>query len=142
MTPYSNNLNAGNYCRESYGILRYSQGTQGPRLVLECDWGIAMVTRALIPKYYPVRPQKYAPHVTVVRHERPRMDAWKRYEGKRVDFLYDPWVYNDETYWWLSVSCDFLKQVRIELGLKPTRFTPQDALGGFHMTVGNTKNAP
>lgn len=128
-----------NYCRSSVGVLRYSHGTQGARVVVECDWGISQLTRALIPKYYHVVPQKYAPHITVVRHERPNMREWKRYEGRLVKFLYDPWVYNDRTYWWLSVSCDFLKRVRTELGLPPTRFTPQDAAGGFHMTVGNNK---
>jgi len=127
------------YSRESLGRLRYERGTQGPRLVLEVDPGIAKVTRWLIPAHYHVQPQMYPSHITVIRHERPSREFWSKYDRENIKFWYDPWVRSDETYWWLNVRCPRLSEIRMELGLKPTRFTPQDAAGGFHMTVGNTK---
>lgn len=129
------------YCRESIGRLKYSAGTQGPRLVLEVDLGISLLTRALIPKYFYVAPPMYYPHITVIRHEHPLRDPWGLHEGEKIKFWYDPWVYSDETYWWLNVRCPRLSEIRTELGLRPTRFTPQDAAGGFHMTIGNTKGS-
>lgn len=127
------------YCRSSIGILKYSYGTQGRRCVLEVDPQIARYTRSLIPKYHYVKPPMYPPHVTVIRHERPNRDTWGTHQNSEIMFWYNPLVFNDEIYWWLNVYCPRLSEIRIELGLTPTRFTPQDSEGGFHMTIGNTK---
>jgi hypothetical protein len=127
------------YICESIGTLRYSEGTQGPRCVLEVDPEIARYVRSMIPKYHHVKQPMYAPHITVIRHEKPSRETWAAHDNSQIMFWYNPLVFNDEIYWWLNVRCPRLSEIRTGLGLSPTRFTPQDSAGGFHMTIGNTK---
>ena len=65
-------------------------------------------------------------HVTVVAgkyQDVSRHENWKKHQGKIVDFQYSNVIEFDKqkggTYFWLPVRCEFLKQVREELGLTP-----------------------
>jgi ADP-glucose pyrophosphorylase len=51
-------------------------------------------------------------------------------EGKIIDFEYDPIVKDNGEYFWLTVKCDYLSELRIKYGLNPF---PQY---GFHLTIG------
>jgi hypothetical protein len=103
---------------KSTGILRYSNDPY--RLVLDVDPEISRYYRSMVPKIHVLNPQKFAPHVTVVRaeHEVPlQLDAWGRYEGESVDFEYEPTIYHGTIYFWLNVFCTRLEDIRKELCL-------------------------
>lgn len=123
--------------RESVGILRASEG---PKLIVEVDPGITLVARALIPKAYRVRPQRWPAHVTVVRNEFPQVPI-AGLEGREITFHYDPFVRDDGVYWWLDVHSSELVAIRQGLGLPGFSewARPPDGRDVFHMTIGNTK---
>jgi hypothetical protein len=138
----------------STGILRYSENPF--KLIVEADDGIAKFYRAMIPKYYRVGSTRYTAHISVVRQianwDVPmRMEMWRCYEGLPVEFEYESYVYNDETYYWLNcysaeefngLSSGFtLERIRTELGLTPHDKVSRspDGRHKFHMTIGNTK---
>ena len=125
------------------GTLRYDiMSGYGHRLVVDVERDIARFYAALVPRSVGIRSQRYAPHVTVVRLETPSMmSAWGMRQGQRVSMWYDPYVYNDERYYWLRVHSDELLDVRKELGLpSSSRLSrPPDGVECFHMTIGNTK---
>ena len=74
-------------------------------------------------------------HVTVVRGSQPRFPrAWGKHAGKVLDFTYSPEVRDGGKYFWLTVNCPELVQIRRELGLPDYPKVP------FHLTVGNVKN--
>lgn len=121
--------------------LRKSSGTLyacADKVFVAVDEGIVQLTRALIPPYFPTQPQRYAPHITVVRNE-PFSIRPKKTE---ISFRYDPVVQNDDTYWWLNVYCSDLSDIRIGMGLEPSSqwSRPPDGTECFHITVGNTKH--
>lgn len=126
----------------SSGILRYTKDHHGYKLVVEIDPEISKLARALLPRAWKVQPQRYVPHVTLVRREVPvRLDLWGLHEGETVAFEYDPEIRWDETYFWLDVFGPALIALRVELGLptSSTKTRPPDARDCFHTTVGNTK---
>lgn len=130
---------------ESVGHLRWSPG----RLVLEVDPGIVEVARALVPRYVRLNRQKFAPHITVIRHEKPEVEArllahprWGgAREGAEVEFRYSPLVDFDETYYWLRAWSSKLEDIREELGLARSDWytEPPDHAHCFHVTIGNCK---
>lgn len=76
-------------------------------------------------------------HITIIRGETPRNQSlWRKHNGRRFEFSYDPQVRVSETYAWLSVESKELENVRVELGLRPQPRV------NFHLTLGNTKNLP
>lgn len=125
----------------SAGILSYSMGSEGPRLVLEVDPELARLARKLIPPVYNAKQMRYAPHVTVVRREAIDESAGLRYNGELVEFMYDPVIALDDTYFWYRVYSLRLNFVRLELGLpSETALTrPPDGQSCFHLTVANRK---
>lgn len=132
---------------QSVGRFRYTRPDGGYRVVVEIDSDLAAFYRALIPKWMPVQPPRFRPHVTVVRigRDKPKdMTAWGKYDGKKLWFHYDPVVQYDETYYWINVWCDQLADVRKELGLEPrnkwTRPPSGDFKECFHSTIGNRKH--
>lgn len=130
---------------KSKGPLKYSHSTNaGFKLIVEVDPGITSFCRALIPKHITINPQRYAPHISVVRHEHAvNMDFWGRYEGQFVEFEYDPYIHHGKVYWWLNVFSTRLEEIRVELGLPvSSEYTrPPDGYDKvFHMTLGNHKN--
>jgi len=117
----------------STGILQYGPGI---RLVLLADQGIADFYLSLVPKSLKVKPQFYPAHVSVVRREEPpNLGAWGLYEGLEVEFEYQPYIANDETYYWLPVQCKRIEEIRTELGLRPYPWWRN----GYHLTIGNIK---
>lgn len=122
----------------SVGKLRYSEHY----LVVDVDPGIVELARSLVPKAWYLNRQKYAPHISVVRHENPVvLKNWGKHEGREVEFKYSTYVYNDEVYYWLQVLSPTLNNIRIELGLSKfsERSRPPDGHDCFHITIGNTK---
>jgi hypothetical protein len=111
------------------------------------------LTRALFPPALraQVRPQKYAPHITLVREEPlprfaldplPGSLALWLCDGKAVRFFYDPSPVVGDTYVWLRVFSLGLRWYRRErLGLPPTSplTRPPNGEDCFHITLGNRK---
>lgn len=127
---------------ESTGTLRYSQRDDRFWLVVDVDPEIVEFARSLVPKTLKLNKQRYDPHITVVRNERPvNMDAWRAHEGELIQFSYSSVVFDDGLYWWLVASCPRLQEVRVELGLlEHSEFTrPPDMTDLFHITIGNRK---
>jgi hypothetical protein len=87
-----------------------------------------------------VQPQKYEPHITVVRKEKEDMPTQDRWEaqprhGEIVWFAYDTQLQNHGAYWYLDAWSPELMRLRVELGLASVR----EGFHHFHITVGNTK---
>lgn len=127
----------------STGPLRYGfEEDYGFKLVVEVDPEIHRLARWLVPAEFGIIKPRYSPHITVVRRETPVvMERWGTDEGRTVEFWYETYVRNDETYWWLRVFSDDLAQVRKELGLLAygrTSMAP-DLKRCYHMTIGNVK---
>lgn len=126
---------------KSIGRLIYEPGF---RLIVLVDKGLADFYRSLIPKSLPVQKPRWAPHITVVRSEKEtpaHPEHWSKYEGKEVEFCYDPFIRIDKTYYWLNTWCDRLVEIRTELGLPAkSRWTrPPDGHQCFHITIANRK---
>lgn len=79
-------------------------------------------------------------HISVIRGEtacKEHPELWKKYNGQRVDFLYEHGNYRchpDKTlgghFYWVDVECPQLDRIRKEMGL-PRGWR-------FHITVGRT----
>lgn len=125
---------------QSSGILHYGEN----KLIVEVDRELAKYYFALVPKSINLQPQRYAPHISVVRKETPpNKQYWDKYEGEIIEFLYEPYVYNDEVYYWLNTFCNRLERIRLELGLPiSSQYTrpPSGFDKCFHITIGNTKS--
>ena len=129
---------------KSKGLLRYSNaGDVGLKLILDVDPEIARFYRSLIPKYIITNPQKYTPHISVVRHEHSiNMEYWGKYENEQIEFEYSNHIHNGTVYWWLNAFSTRLEEIRVELGLYVhDKYTqpPEGYLKTFHITLGNTK---
>jgi hypothetical protein len=123
---------------KSTGILRYGH----EKLIVEVDPGISAFYKSLIPKCYILNPQKYAPHISVVRHEQPNMENWGKYDGQPVEFFYSNIVHRGTVYWWLNAFSNRLEEIRLELGLpvsSPYTRPPDGFEKCFHITLGNSK---
>jgi 2'-5' RNA ligase len=124
----------------SKGELQYSEDPL--KLIVHVDPGIVLFYRSLIPKYLRVKGQAYSPHISVVRKATPPyMEFWRKYEGSTIEFSYDTYIYNDDTYYWLNIWSYDLETIRKELGLKPFGDVTEspDKRHRFHCTLGNTK---
>lgn len=130
----------------SKGKLRYDiTEDAGYKLIVEVDLGIVQFYRALIPPWYPkINPQKYRPHISVVRNEiPPNKEVWRKYEGDEVEFLYSNIVHSGTVYWWLNCFSVKLEEIRLELGLpvdSPYTRPPDGLKKTFHCTIGNIKS--
>lgn len=97
---------------------------------------------SLIPNAYNVQPQKYEPHITVVRLEKepmPEADVWakKPRHGEIIRFAYDTTIQQDGSYFYLSAWSPELMRLRVDLGLPPLR----EGYFQQHITIGNIKGA-
>lgn len=126
----------------SKGRLIYSDNF---RLVVEINVELAAYYRSLMPKYKSIQPQRYPPHITVVRtgrEEPPNKEFWRKYEGREVEFLYSPVVHEGTVYYWLNTFSVSLEMIRLELGLPVhSEYTrpPESFIQCFHATIGNKK---
>jgi len=109
------------------------------------SWGCNLTAPNSIAQYYQYWVRKelgvnlntplYNSHVTVTKYERPPNEAvWRKHEGEIIEFEYDPEVKNSDIYFWLTVKCPRLEEIRVELGM-----TPQPRCA-YHLTIGNLKN--
>jgi hypothetical protein len=129
--------------RSSVGTLRYSVlDDRSYKLIVEVDPGIVALARALMPKWIRSNPQRYEPHITVIRNEVvSNVGLWATHEGAEVEFKYDPRVQDDGRYFWLYAFSPRLHEIRVELGLEPLSelSRPPDLADCFHITIGNTR---
>lgn len=126
----------------SMGKLHYSNEGDKYKLIVEVDPEITAFYRAMVPKSVNLKPQRWPPHITVVRNEiPPNLSEWGKHHGSHVVFKYNRVIQNDSVYYWLDVYSDVLTEVRLELGLpassKWTR--PPSDFDCFHSTIGNTR---
>ena len=123
---------------DSQGKLRYDDR----KLIVEVDPEIVAYYKSLIPKYIRLNPQKYDPHISVVRKELVDSPHWKEHEGELVDFQYSNIVHHGQVYYWLNAFSKRLEEIRVELGLPiSSEYTrPPDTFEKvFHITLGNLK---
>lgn len=110
---------------------------------MSVDNNLGKYYRWFIPKALSVKEPMYPSHISVVRNEvLPNYEKWGKYQGLKVAFLYEPYIYNDETYYWLNAYSPVLEQVREELGLpmvSDITMSP-DKKHKFHITIGNVKH--
>ena len=133
----------------SSGTYKYNKPKPGGNwwLVIECDTEIGRYYRHLYTTYCigfqrPIENPgliqiPYWPtHISVIKRISPpenKKPLWGKYEGKKVEFLYNHRISNYGSYFATAVICLDAARVVRELGL----FVPPYP---FHMTVGNTKN--
>lgn len=134
---------------EAEGVLEYTPKTReeaeqlvsvhpGIKAVVRVDQGISDTYRALVPKSHYIKPQMYPAHITVVRNlkETPlNLEAWGKYEGERIPFVYQNIIEKDGPYYFLRVESPRIAEIRKELGLPEHR----DRFKGYHITIGNVK---
>jgi len=123
------------------GILKYSDvaGGSRPQAAIYLPQEFGRYYLSLIPRELNVQPQAYPPHITVIRtgvEFPPNMDAWGKYEGEEVEFVYEPKIDTDGLYYYLNVESDRIGDIREELGLPRYRKDNK----GYHITIGNTKH--
>lgn len=128
---------------EAQGILNYKVVDVGYRLVVDIEQDICEYYRSLIPKYKGVKGQRHKAHISVVRHEIPiNLEAWGKYQGEEIDFIYDNDIKWGTVYYWLNCFSKRLEEIRTELGLpvsSPYTRPPESFLKCFHTTIGNAK---
>ena len=129
---------------KSNGVLKYEDASQYKyKLILEVDRGIYFFYRSLIPKWIQTSPQKYAPHISIVRKEQPtNLEHWGKYEGEQIEFEYSNEIHHGQYYWWLNAFSCRLEEIRLELGLPvSSEYTvpPEGYVKNFHITLGNVK---
>lgn len=127
------------------GTLRYSSRATH-WVILDIEDDLTNYYRSLIPAHMPTQKPRYSAHCTVVRagKEIPlKLENWGKYEGKKIEFNYSPYVNVSDVYYWLNVYCDKLSEIRSELGLSPkSRWTlpPEGRHQCFHITIANKKH--
>lgn len=122
----------------SVGILKYTED----KLIVEVDPDIGYYYRYLMPRYYGIKKPLFPSHISVVRNEEIRFTKyWAKYEGSAIEFDYDNYIYCGDIYVWLEVQDEFLKEIRLELGLTATSSITRspDLKHDFHITIGNFK---
>lgn len=120
---------------KSSGKIRYST-TQKYWVMLDADPAIGSYYRNLFNSHHfnckLINKPSWAEHITVVRNEKPLYKAaWSFYNKMVVEFEYDSEIKTNGDFCWLDVYCDFLYQIRVELGLERNPEYP------FHLTIGN-----
>lgn len=126
---------------DDFGTLDYSNDPY--RLVVWVDPEIGNYYRSLVPKYINLQKQRYPSHISVVRKisDIPNLNKWGKYQGKEVKFKYSPEIHNNDDYFWLEARCEFLEEIRLELGLTNINWITcsPDGRHRFHITIGNLK---
>jgi hypothetical protein len=108
-------------------------------LMLYTDDEIGRYYRALLQREHPaikLNIPKHGAHVTVIagKYETPsNKDWWGKYEDETISFTYDPEILHKGKYFWLTIECPRIEEIRKELGLPPKIKWP------WHLTIGNTK---
>lgn len=126
---------------KSLGKLVYSPKTHLSSsenwLIVMADDEISRYYRALFYREFPYLGKLTRPvwgaHISVIRGEKIfDLRSWKLDENKLIEFEYNGGVKDNGEYYWLSISCPYLLDLREELGLaREPRF-------GLHLTIGRT----
>ena len=130
---------------QSSGLFQYSDPSEELRLVVAVDPDLTAFYRSLLPKSVRFNKPRWPAHCTIVRtgKENPKnLEYWYKYGSDVVTFNYDPYIYEDNTYFWLNVWCDLFVDIRTELGLPAkSRWTlpPSGGHQCFHITIANKK---
>lgn len=125
---------------KSSGILRYTH--QNFNLVLDCDPDLGKYYRHIAARKWLIRRPAWKEHITIIRGPyelsgTPDKNLWGKYEGNLIKFKYEPFIETKEPeegclrYFWLSVFCPKLMDIREELGL------PRKPVFPLHLTIGN-----
>lgn len=128
-----------------HGYLEYDPRSEDATRKGHMNWWMKVNVHSSLGVYYAAWVKKemklhvnrplWGSHITVNRGEVPRNQrVWKKYEGRAVEFEYDPILQMNDQYCWLTVKSQELESIRKELGLHPVPRVP------FHITVGNFKN--
>lgn len=121
----------------SFGQLVYSD-----KLIVEVDPEIGRYYRWFLPKSWRMHRPLYAPHISVIRGEAIQYpEFWGKYNNVEIAYEYDTIIHCNEVYAWLEVRSEFLKNIRLELGLPPTSNVTKspDQQHEFHITLANNK---
>lgn len=111
-------------------------------VILECPHDIVNYYKWWIEKFIwkKISTSYHKPHVTVLpaKHNGDfrKHPAWRKHEGKEVEFLYYPTIYTDkgvgaDRYFWLRVECPIVAEIRQDFGLNPNLKFP------LHLTIGH-----
>lgn len=117
------------------GLLSYGPKLEA-RIVLSDN--LVEYYRQLIPPSIKPNGSRYAPHLTIVRHNiefPPNMEVWGKYTEEIVQFKYEPTLLFEEKYVYLKVYSDRIGEIREELGLTQFRI----GFDCYHLTIGNYK---
>lgn len=108
------------------------------KIIVAVDKGLADFYRSLIPKSVNLQPQRYAPHITVARHDNVSVTFDL---SEYVEFEYSNYIFNNHMYYWLEVRSELLKQIRrqLDLPLLSELTKSPDGKHDFHITLGNLK---
>lgn len=102
---------------ESAGRLEYHDSGW---LILKCCKDLARYYRNQIKKKCLGKPRAGS-HITVVNgtveYNNIVWDAWRKHENKDIVFKYNPVIKSQDQYYWLTVYCEELLDIREELGL-------------------------
>lgn len=125
------------------GKIRYSPQSRGSNdskywVIVDCDPEIGRYYRHLYfnSTYNKLQRPAWECHVTVVRNEEPPeiyKSEWLKHDGKIINLEIIPPGNSDGTFFWLDVKCDYLNDLRQELGIL------RDPIYPFHLTFGNAK---
>ncbi len=126
----------------SVGVIQYFDFPI-QKVIVEVDPEIVNYYKKLVPRYYRLQPQRYPPHISVIRNENIlNLSAWKKYQNQEIFFFYHFAPQFDSIYAWLTVVAPELKFLRQEIGLAPVKkgitLSPDDK-SDFHITIGNFK---
>lgn len=130
---------------EIEGVIRYDPPRHGMKKNTNY-WCILELPDDLV-KYYqhfvktdlhiPIADPSWGAHVSIVRGETPpKIDMWKKYDGKKVKIRYYPYIHVKKDpkkaglYCFIDFEVPFFRQIRRELGLE-CKYT-------FHFTIGRT----
>ncbi len=129
---------------KSKGKLKYSPKLLGEHtsdkwwLVLDCDPEIGRYYRYLFLlqnfRSEQIQRPAWKEHITVIRDEEPLDNfkpLWGKFEKQLVEFSYNTEPQTNDEYWWLDVECEFLLDIRTELGL------PREPHYPLHLSVGH-----
>lgn len=120
------------------GIVRYKPDGW---VIIECPLSVVNYYRFWVEKFIGKKTSTslHFPHCTVVagKHDKgkEKHPNWKKYDGIKVQVQYDSQIYTDHDwftqgeYFWLSVSCPYIKIIRNSLGLNDSPYHPP------HLTV-------
>lgn len=127
----------------STGKLSYALDKGYYKVTVLVDPELHRYLRALVPRRFVCRKQKYPPHITVVRGEvPPNQSQWGLYEGRDIEFQYSDYLHSDDQYWWINCYSAKLIDIRLGLGLASSYHLtrPPDGQECFHSTIGNQKS--